>query len=95
MGYDDLKQTILRKIDSWRDTVKKMIQNASKGEDWEEICDEITFIIQAYGSIMMIDHLQEVEQKFDEEVKGKEEAADIKPEEDDKSSDQGLDSTPD
>lgn len=61
MSYDDLKQTILRKIDSERDAVKKMIESAKKCEDWQEIRDEITFIIQAYGSIMMIDRLQEVE----------------------------------
>lgn len=61
MSYDDLKQTILRKIDSERDAVKKMIENAKQCEDWQEIRDEITFIIQAYGSIMMIDRLQEVE----------------------------------
>lgn len=28
MSYDDLKQTILRKIDSERDAVKKMIESA-------------------------------------------------------------------
>lgn len=28
MSYDDLKQTILRKIDSERDSVKKMIESA-------------------------------------------------------------------
>ena len=61
MSYDDLKQTILRKIDSERDAVKKMIESAKQCEDWQEIRDEITFIIQAYGSIMMIDRLQEVE----------------------------------
>ena len=70
MSYDDLKQTILRKIDSERDAVKKMIESAKQCEDWQEIRDEITFIIQAYGSIMMIDRLQNVNNKIDvDEVK--------------------------
>lgn len=67
MGYEDLKQAVLRKIDLERDIVKTMIEKAKKCEDWEEIRDEITFIIQAYGSIMMIDRLIEVEKQHDED----------------------------
>ena len=73
MNYNDLKQSILRKIDTWKDKVKEMVEEASKYEDWENIRDEITFIIEGYGSIWMIDHLQEAEKKFDEEESAKSE----------------------
>ena len=67
MSYDDLKQTILRKIDSERDAVKKMIESAKQCEDWEEIKDRIDFIIQAHGAIMMIDRVKETGDEFDKE----------------------------
>ena len=71
MSYDDLKQTILRKIDTWRDKVKQMIDKAKDCDDWQEIRDEITFMIEGYGSIMMIDRLEDAAKKFDEEEKAK------------------------
>ena len=34
MNYDDLKLEILRKIDKWRDDIKKKIESAKVCEDW-------------------------------------------------------------
>ena len=68
MTYNDLKQAIVRKIDKEKDKVFKEIENASKCEDWQDIRDDITFIIQCYGSIIMIERLCSSESKFDEEI---------------------------
>lgn len=72
MSYDDLKQTILKKIDDQKNKVKIMIENATKCEDWEDIQDDINFIIQAHGSIMVIDRLQGIDQKVDEKAEPEE-----------------------
>ena len=80
MTYDDLKQKILRRIDKQKDVVLKKIEAATKCEDWQEIRDDITFIIQGYGSIMMIEQVQGASERFDEEEKP-EETVELKEEE--------------
>ena len=65
MNYEELKQQILGRIDRERDSVLEKIKKASKCEDWEEIQEDIVFIIQGYGSIMMIERLSVVEDRID------------------------------
>lgn len=65
MNYEELKQQILGRIDRERDSILEKIKKASKCEDWEEIQEDIVFIIQGYGSIMMIERLSVVEDRID------------------------------
>ena len=65
MNYEELKQQILGRIDRERDSILEKIKKASKCEDWEEIQEDIAFIIQGYGSIMMIERLSVVENRID------------------------------
>ena len=69
MTYDDVRSTIVNRIETERKAVIDKINTAIKVEDWEDIKADIEFIIQAHGAILMIDHVKEVGEKFDSETK--------------------------
>ena len=66
MDYEDVKNTILKRIDKEKQAVIEHINMAAKLEDWEDIKDEIEFILQAHGAVMMIDHAREAGEKVAE-----------------------------
>lgn len=45
MTYDDVKKRILNRIEKEKAKVLEKIDKASKLEDWEDIKDDITFIV--------------------------------------------------
>jgi len=66
MNYDDVRNTIMKRIDEKKQAVIEHINSAAKLEDWEEIKDEIEFILQAHGAVMVIDHTREIGEKATE-----------------------------
>lgn len=67
MTYNDVKETIIERIEKEKTDIIDRINKASQCEDWEEIRDKIDFIIQAHGAIMMIDRVKEAGDEFDKE----------------------------
>ena len=66
MNYGDVRNTIMKRIDAEKQAVIEHINSAAKLEDWEEIKDEIEFILQAHGAVMLIDHAREIGEKVTE-----------------------------